>query len=78
MGNLFEKIGGSFDRAPASNPAKAAEDAADREAKRGRLIGLQSRRADLEAWSRSWTPVDRSLADRLETDIARLTKELGE
>jgi len=78
MGNSFEKMGGSFEPTPTSGSREAMEDAADKEARRGRLGGLQSRRADLEAWARSWTPADRSLADRLDADILRLKKELGE
>lgn len=76
MGNPFEKMGENFE--PSQAEREAAEDMADREAKFGRLNNAEQRRADLEAWSRSWTPDDRRLADQLDSQIIQLKKELGE
>ena len=78
MKKPFENFGGNFESSPTNNTVEATESVGEKDVKRGRLEGLQQRLSNLEAWSRSWTPADRSLADFLESQIAQLKSELGE
>lgn len=76
MRNSLENFGESSEQTQSNNPAETAENTAEKDAKRSKLNDLQQRLTDLEAWTNSWTPADRSLAKQLESQIAQLKKEL--